>query len=449
MSIDTVPIERATRRGRTVSQAGVWTSDALLFPLLVGCVHWLLVQIPATLAYLYGTIRPQGLSAAYQLPLPRLTGPAHWLVEPLRQWDGTWYRLIAITGYAPTGDQKAKAAFWPVYPKLMDWGSRLTGWSSESVGYVIANLCFFGALIVVYRLVSLDFDQKVARRTLWALALFPTAFFFSAVYTESPFLLLAAAALLAARKQEWWFAGIFGLIAALTRSAGVMLLAPFAVLFLQQYGWNPRRWFPQALPAALPALGPAIFGWCLTTVGAKFWDYVGVQEQWYRFSAMPWTTFKCAAEGCMAHIPQFTKQSQTHEWYFAVRGADWNWLHQILNHPTWTTFTSSAWRDAAATSDTIELVVTIAAFIVAFIGLKKLPLYYSAYVFPPLIVPLFSPGGVHPLMSMPRFVLTLFPLFVVIALFVKNRKVGIALATLSAIGLVLLTMQFATWYWVA
>ena len=448
MSTDTIQLERATGRGRAVSRAGAWTSDAILFPLFVGLVHFLLVQIPATLSYIYGTIKPDGpKSAAYQLPLPRLDGLAHWLVEPLRQWDGTWYALIADTGYAPINNFKAKAAFWPLYPKLMDWGSRLTGWSTATVGYVIANLCFFGALILLYRLVSLDFDEKIARRTLWALALFPTAFFFNAVYTESPFLLLAVATLLAARMREWWFAGIFGLLAALTRSQGVMLLAPMAVLFLQQYGWNPRRWFPQAFPAALPALGPFIFGWHLTTVGAKFWDFVSVQEQWYRFSAMPWTTLRCAAEGCQAHVPQYTKDTG-HE-FFPVRGADWSWLHQILNHFNWATFTSVAWRTDLANSDTIELVVTIAAFIIAFIGLKKLPLYYSAYVFPPLIVPLFSPGGVHPLMSMPRFVLPLFPLFVVIALFVRNRTLGLVLAGLSAIGLVLLTMQFATWYWVS
>ncbi len=446
MSTDIVPIERAVRRGRATGRSRVWTSDAILFPLVVGVVHWLLTQIPATLAFIYGTSRANSAPFFGGMPAP-MTGLAHWLVEPMRQWDGLWYRLVANTGYTPQQGFKAKAAFWPVYPKLMDWGSRLTGWSSESVGYVIANLCFFGALLVLYRLISLDFDQNVARRTLWALALFPTALFFTAVYTESPFLLLAAAALLAARKQEWWFAGIFALIAALTRSSGVMLLAPFAVLFLQQYGWNPRRWFPQAFPAALPVLGPLIFGWHLTTVGAKFWDFVSVQGQWYRFSATPWRTFQCAIQGCQAHIPEHTKQ--TGQYFFPVPGANWDWFHQIVSHPTWTTFTSFAWRDHVANSNTLELVVTIGAFVLAFIGLRKLPLYYSAYVFPPLIVPLFSPSGVHPLMSMPRFVLPLFPLFVVIALFVTNRKVSYALAALSAAALVLLSMQFATWYWVS
>jgi hypothetical protein len=52
-------------------------------------------------------------------------------------------------------------------------------------------------------------------------------------------------------------------------------------------------------------------------------------------------------------------------------------------------------------------------------------------------------------MSMPRFVLPLFPLFVVAALLVRNGKVGWALMTASSILLVILTMQFALWYWVS
>ena len=45
--------------------------------------------------------------------------------------------------------------------------------------------------------------------------------------------------------------------------------------------------------------------------------------------------------------------------------------------------------------------------------------------------------------------LPLFPLFVVIALLVRNRKVGMVLAGASSVLLVLLTMQFALWYWVS
>jgi hypothetical protein len=447
MAIDTIDATQQTatrrtpaRRGRRKAPRDLWS-----FPLLVFAVHWLIAQIPATLAFIYGTPRPErlgGASWAFQVPLGPMTGIAHWLVEPMRVWDGSWYRLVAVSGYEPINNYLAKAAFWPLYPWLMDWGSQLAGISPESVGYIISNVTFAGALVLLYRLVALDYDALVARRTLWALALFPTAFFFNAVYTESLFLLLTVGCLLAARQGNWWLAGIVGLLAALTRSAGVMLLAPMGILFLQQYGGNFRRWFPSIFPAALPALGPIIFGWHLTTVGMKFFDWIDVQWQWYRFPATPWETMRCATVGCTAHVPN-VPQPQVHP------GVDWSWVDRLLDAPTWSTITSAEFRDTFARGDWLELLVTIGAFALVLIGIRRMPLYYFALVLPPLIVPLFSPSSVHPLMSMPRFVLPMFPLFVVIALLVRNRTAGIALATASAILMALLSMQFASWYWVS
>ena len=78
------------------------------------------------------------------MPAP-LTGLAYWIVEPLRNWDGLWYRLIALEGYAG-GTQSAKAAFWPLLPGIMRGGSILTGWTVDRSG-LVANLTFLGALL--------------------------------------------------------------------------------------------------------------------------------------------------------------------------------------------------------------------------------------------------------------------------------------------------------------
>ncbi len=432
----------APRRRRSRHQP---PTDRWTFPLLVFAVNWVIVQTSASLAFRYGTIRPSspgtrdGESWAYGNPLDSMGGLARWLVEPMRQWDGSWYRLVAVEGY---GGSTAKAAFWPLYPWTMDLGNTLTRLSPETVGYIISRLAFAGALVLLYHLVTIDLDVQVARRTLWALALFPTAFFFTAVYTESLFLLLTVGTLLAARKGSWWLAGMLGLLAALTRSAGVMLLAPIGILFIQQFGSDMRRWFPSIIPAALPALGPLIFGWHLTTVGLRFLDWIDVQWQWYRFPATPWETLRCATVGCTADVPNVA-QPQVHQ------GVDWSWLERLLSAPTWNTITSHQFRDTLARGDWLELVVTIGAFALVLIGIRRVPLYYFALVLPPLIVPLFSPSSVHPLMSMPRFVLPMFPLFVIIALLIRQRTVGITLAVLSALFLMVLSAQFATWYWVS
>ncbi|MBA3336420.1 MAG: hypothetical protein H0T49_02520 [Chloroflexia bacterium] len=444
----TVRIKQTTGRygtGAAGARHEAMAAEAVTFPLVVGVVHWIIVQLSASLALRFGTARESSPPYKGTLgePVP-LEGLAHVLVEPLRMWDGLWYKLIAEQGYNGTETQTAKAAFWPLFPWLMDGGSRLTGLSVEAAGYIIANLSFLGALMLLYRLVVEDFDRAVARRTLWALALFPTAFFFSAVYTESLFLLLAVGALLAARLGNWWVAGVVGLLAALTRSYGVLLLIPFAVLLIQQYGFVPRRWLSNLnlLAAGLPALGPTLFAFHLRRAGREPDAFITVQEQWFRFSAAPWTTFRCAVSGCEVNLPAAGGN-------FSVRGAEWGWIGDLLGNPTLATLTSLEFRDFVAGSDTLELVATLLFIGLAIAGLRLLPLYQSAYLIPGLVIPLFGPSAVHPLMSMPRFGLTLFPLFIVLALLIRRPIFVVPVAIGSTLLLVLLTAQFSNWYWVS
>ena len=91
-------------------------------------------------------------------------------------WDGLWYRLIAVEGYE---GHTAKAAFWPLFPWAMRYLHDWFGIWYEVAGYLIANICFAVALVLLYRLLSLDFDRRIAAASIWALALFPTAFFFT------------------------------------------------------------------------------------------------------------------------------------------------------------------------------------------------------------------------------------------------------------------------------
>jgi hypothetical protein len=163
-----------------------------------------------------------------------------------------------------------------------------------------------------------------------------------------------------------------------------------------------------------------------------------VQEQWNRHSAAPWDTLKWAFSSSPAGRA------------IGVRdGADWSWIHEFLRRPNWSTITSESWRLHVANSDTLELVCTLGFLALAVIGIVKLPAYYSVFLIPGLIVPLLQPSSVHVLMSMPRFGLTLFPIFVLIGMGLKSRWLGIPAAVLSTALLILLTIQFSQWYWVS
>ncbi len=99
-------------RARRGDSAELWA-----IPLRVWVIHWLLVQIPATYALRFGI--PNAPSPPYGEIPPPLTGLAHWLVEPLRNWDGLWYRLIALEGYAG-GTQSADAEAGPLRRYLLE-----------------------------------------------------------------------------------------------------------------------------------------------------------------------------------------------------------------------------------------------------------------------------------------------------------------------------------------
>jgi hypothetical protein len=94
----------------------------------------------------------------------------------------------------------------------------------------------------------------------------------------------------------------------------------------------------------------------------------------------------------------------------------------------------------------------LVAAVPAVIGmLRRLPPAYGAYVLAALALPLSYPVGPQPLMSLPRFLAVLFPLFMWLGAWLaeggRARRVGVLGP--SAAGLVAVTAVFATWHWVA
>src|SRR5712691_7611446 len=139
-------------------------------------------------------------------------------------WDAANYVRIAQFGY----ESKFDLAFFPLFPLLISgFGHVLGDWAYLAAGTLISNAALFALLIVMYELAVDIGGEKVARRTVLYLCIFPAALFFFAAYNESLFILLTASMFLALRRQRWWVAGLLGLLAALTRSAGVLLVIPY------------------------------------------------------------------------------------------------------------------------------------------------------------------------------------------------------------------------------
>jgi hypothetical protein len=363
---------------------------------------------------------PAGVTTPYGA-----TGDA--LAAPFARWDSVWFMAIASDGYGGG----AREAFFPLYPLLV----RVAGapFGSALVGGALASTALLGvALVLLHRLVALDHDRAVARNAVLVTALFPMSFFFSAVYSESLFLSLSVAAVYAARRQRWAWAGALGLLAATTRSAGVVLLVPLAMIYLWDAGrpslrtMRPLR--ADALWLALVPLGLAAYCGLLALGGHDPLAPFQAQEVWFRSFAGP---FAGAWDGLVA----------------AVQGA-----RQLLSgarEPVY--FTAAGGDPFVVARHNVELLVWLVLALVAVAGvLRRLPAAYGAYVVAALALPLSYPVGPQPLMSLPRFVAVLFPLAIWLALWMTGRALRERLVVAAfALGLAVYTGIFATWHWVA
>jgi hypothetical protein len=350
------------------------------------------------------------------------------LAAPLGRWDSVWYLAIAGAGYGGDG---VREAFFPLYPLLVRIAGTPLG--SALVGGALVSTALLGvALVVLHRLVALDHDRAVARNAVLVTALFPMSFFFSAVYSESLFLALSVGALYAARRERWAWAGALGGLAAMTRSAGVVLLVPLALIYLWDDGRPSlrvrRRLRADVLWLGLVPLGLAAYCAFLALQGLDALAPFRAQEVWFRSFAGP---FGGVWDGTVA----------------AVQGA-----RQLLSGAREPVFFRAAGGDPFLVArHNIELFVWLVLGAVAVVGaLRRLPFAYGAYLVVALALPLSYPVGPQPLMSLPRFLAVLFPLAIWLALWMTGRawRERLVVATFAA-GLAVYTGIFATWHWVA
>jgi hypothetical protein len=183
-----------------------------LFYSLIGYLIWLT------------GIRPPEADQFYANITPVLEGPSGALLGVWQRWDGIHYQTIAEQGY----NADYLSAFFPLYPLLARALSWLTGLDVLPALIIVSNLAFLFSLVLLYRLVSTWVHPRLARITLLSLVLFPTAFFFYALYPQSLLLMWSLIAFGQARQQRWWGAAGAGLLAGLTHGSAVFLCAPLA-----------------------------------------------------------------------------------------------------------------------------------------------------------------------------------------------------------------------------
>lgn len=366
------------------------------------------------------------------------------LLAASARWDSVWYLTIAQGGY---DHQLSRAAFFPLYPLLAHIVGLPIG-SALVAGVLISLAAFAAGLVAVHRLACLDLDRERADLTVMLIAFCPTAYYFSAVYSESLFLALSVGCILRARRGRWASAGALGALAAASRSGGVLLVVPLVILYL----YGPRadqplassRWAVSGfagrrrlLPRQRPALSMLWIALVPLGLGA-FMAYLGLttgsvlapfhaESLWFHHFAGPFGGVRAGAV------------------------AAWDGLRQLLHGPPPPIYFTNAGGDPLMVAgQNLMLFAFLVLGAIALIGVfRSLPFAYGAYVLVSLAVPLSEPVTPQPLSSLPRYELVLFPLFMWGASVIARRhRAAPALAALAVL-LGLFTAEFATWRFVA
>ena len=190
-------------------------------------------------------------------PTMRLRG------EGLLAWDGTWYRDIAVFGYDALPD--AALRFFPLYPLAARGLAWPFGGGSGPVScalVILANLGALAAAVAIYRLVLVERgDQRLARWSAAALALFPTGFVLVWAYSEALFLLGAILVFWGVRTGRWWWAALAGFLAGATRPLGVFLAPAAAVELVRAWrgGLRGRQLLGGLASVLAPLLGTGVW----------------------------------------------------------------------------------------------------------------------------------------------------------------------------------------------
>jgi hypothetical protein len=340
------------------------------------------------------------------------------------RWDAPHYLDLIVFGYrandpgnlvGPNGYQQVYPGdlglyivFYPLFPWLATLVNAILGNPLLSA-FAVSTAASLLVAPLLYRLVRHDEEPGVAMRAAWFLLIFPTAYVLHIGYTEALFMVLVLGSFLAARTERWWLAGLLGGLAALTRVNGLVLgLALPAEAYTQWVKRPPgeRRLRPEWLAIGLVPIGFAVYlGLNQAVYGDPFFFTIPLREHWYKTLALPW-------DGVAGVIGYVTGD----------RGRN---LGDSLLY---------GWAEL------IAIVIGLAGVVHA--ALRFRPSWFAWMAGNWLLF--ISTSFV---LSVPRYALTLFPLFVSLALVSRRTWVLALVSAVSIGGLVFFAARFATGPW--
>lgn len=232
------------------------------------------------------------------------------VLELWNRWDAPHYLRLAEVGYVqssppPDTDDPLFVVFFPFFPLAV----RIVSLALQNLvlsALVVSFAASVGAGYFLFRLVALDADEAVAWRAVLLLFSFPTAYFLAAPYTEALFLFAVLASVHAARTGAWAGAGVAGALATGTRVVGIALApALLAEVFASRAGVRDhvRRlaWISLAAAGLLTylAINQIVYG-------NPLWFLEVQRAHWFQRLVPPWQPVQDAIAALIAGGNDFT-----------------------------------------------------------------------------------------------------------------------------------------------
>ena len=323
--------------------------------------------------------------------------PDPWL-QVWNHWDAPHFFEIAEFGYLPPADP-ARIVLFPLYPILIAMGSLVM--APLPAGMLVSLIAGLLAAAGLHRLVRLDDSRPAARAAVLSMAIFPTAFAFIAPYSEALFAALAIWAFVRAREGDWRMAGILGALAAFTRIQGIFLLPALALEY-----WLVRRRLDRD-------------GFWVLFIGAGLLGYLALNS---------------LAFGDPLYFIEVQRDT------FKVGNvAPWVMLDQLA-HNVWTGPLGERWLTVSVAP--LAAFAVLAATCVWSIASRRSRPSYAVYA----IVSLVAFASLSWPISVPRYILGVFPMFIAMGMLLR-RPIGPAVAALSVMLLALFVSLFAIGHW--
>lgn len=176
--------------------------------------------------------------------------PELGITEALTEWDGNWNEFVANDLYQKVAvggiffDEWMMLAFLPVLPVTTHVLHLVTGIGVHILGPLVSMSAGAVGFFILGRYLSRRFGERVAVVAAGLMLVSPNAFVLSMFYTEGPTILFVALTFDALDRRRWARAGVWALLAGLTRPNGFLVFVPCliaSIVEIRRNGWQRGR----------------------------------------------------------------------------------------------------------------------------------------------------------------------------------------------------------------